>query len=212
MTLADESSSNDILRLSSMRMRKSCHRDSLTGIGDPDNFICVEIPQKRREGLSLFKKIRQISNLASLLCVVDCTMLPAITVLTPLCGFIQLGSEELERIHHIGHAMALLFVLPVGSLSAMLNYFSHRQKSIASMAIVGLFLVAIANSHSLPVIGHIAFFHPFHHGLLHRLVSISGCALLLTSNYRSHLHNDRRKCCILHEANPSQHQTGLYQV
>ena len=183
--------------------------------------MCVEIPKKsreeRREEGSLYAKIRQLSNLASWLCVVDCTLLPLITVLIPLFGFIKLGSDQLEWIHHIGHSLALFFVLPVGSLSTMLNYESHRQKRIAALAAVGLALVAMANSHSLPVIGHIEFFHPFHHGCLHQLVNISGCALLLTSNYLSRRQNNRRKCCILHQPEENRpgdlvYQTGVYQV
>mmetsp|Transcript_18864 Transcript_18864/g.33253 ORF Transcript_18864/g.33253 Transcript_18864/m.33253 type:complete len:279 (-) Transcript_18864:74-910(-) len=133
-------------------------------------------------------RIRKVSNFASFLCVLDCTILPVITVALPLLGVFNLGASQLEALHQLGHSLALYFVLPVGSLTTVINYISHRKTSIAAMATVGLFLVGLANS-------HIHIFHGTmigqalhmiqHCGPWHRVVNISGCALLLGSNYLS---------------------------
>jgi hypothetical protein len=64
-----------------------------------------------------------------------------------------------------------------------------------------LLLVAMANSHSIPVIGHIESLHAIHHGFLHRIVNIMGCACLLASNYLSHRNgcgsSSRKECCLM---------------
>ena len=96
---------------------------------------------------SWLDRIRQISNIASFLCVLDCTILPIITVALPLLGVLNLGPTQLETLHQLGHSLALYFVLPVGSLTTIINYSSHKKTWIASMAAAGLCLVGLANSH-----------------------------------------------------------------
>jgi hypothetical protein len=200
MNRSQFASFEDASTSSSMRMRKSLLPIPIRlDRGNDTDFYCVEIPQAEKEHESrIYNQIRQLSNFASFLCILDCTLLPLVTFLIPLLGFLKLGGHQLEWIHQMGHSIALLFVLPVGSLSTLLNYPSHRQPWIVALAAVGLVSVAMANTHSLPVIGHINFFHSFHHGMLHRVVNMSGCALLLTSNYLSHRHSKSKNCCILH--------------
>lgn len=50
-----------------------------------------------------------LSKMASVLCMVDCTLLPVITLLLPLIGLA--GGDE-TWLHDLGHLMALYFVLP----------------------------------------------------------------------------------------------------
>jgi hypothetical protein len=139
------------------------------------------------ESFFSFAKLRKISNFASLLCVLDCTILPIITVALPLLGFLNLGATQLEFFHHLGHQLALFFVLPVGGLTTIVNYLSHKKAWISSLAIVGLFMVGMANSHihDLPLLGHAHWLHAIQHGPMHRVVNILGCAFLLGSNYLS---------------------------
>ena len=134
-----------------------------------------------------FAKLRQVSNFASLLCVLDCTLLPIITVALPLVGIINLGAAQMEWLHHLGHSLALFFVLPVGGLTTIVNFLSHRKAWISSLASLGLFMVGMANSHihDLPLLGHVEWLHTIQHGPMHRVVNIVGCAFLLGSNYLS---------------------------
>jgi len=149
---------------------------------------------------SALDRVRKISNFASFLCVLDCTLLPIITVALPLLGVLNLGSSQLQAIDQLGHSLALFFVLPVGGLTTTINYISHRKKWISSLAIIGLTMVGLANSHihihhwptlfggtiSLNWIGSVL------HAIQgcgtspwHRIVNVSGCAFLLGSNYLS---------------------------
>jgi hypothetical protein len=194
------------LSFNSLRMRKA-------GVGYPllsssldqsgESFVCVEIAKvsKKTKYTTYFEKLRHISNIASFLCLLDCTLLPLITLALPLLGILNIGHDRLEWLHNVGHGLAFFFVLPVGSMSAMTNYAVHKQRWIASMAGMGLLLVAMANSHSLPVIGHIESLHSIHHGVLHRVVNIMGCACLLGSNYLSQRNgcgsSSRKECCLI---------------
>jgi hypothetical protein len=58
------------------------------------------------------EKMQQISNIASMLCVVDCTVLPIVTVLLPLLGIATTTTSAATVLHDIGHAISLYFVLP----------------------------------------------------------------------------------------------------
>ena len=57
------------------------------------------------------EKLLQVSNIASMLCVIDCTVLPIVTILLPLIG---LGASPVQAkwLHELGHSVALFFVLP----------------------------------------------------------------------------------------------------
>lgn len=168
-----------------------------------ESFVCVEITKvsKQTKPPTYFERLRHVANIASFLCLLDCTLLPLITLALPLLGILNIGHDRLEWLHNAGHSLAFFFVLPVGWMSAIMNYAVHKQRWIASMAGMGLFLVAMANTHSLPVLGHIESFHAIHHGFLHRIVNIMGCACLLGSNYLSHRYGcgsySRKECCLI---------------
>lgn len=122
--------------------------------------------------------IQRISNYASLLCVLDCTLLPLFTILFPLVGA---ANSSLEWLHHAGHMVALGFVLPVGALTTTLNFSTHKRNELLATSLVGLVMILLANAPHLPHVPHL-----FHHGMTHRIINIVGCALLLTSNFLSH--------------------------
>ena len=132
----------------------------------------------------------QASNFASALCVLDCTILPVVTVILPIFGIV---AGNLEWLHQAGHAVALGFVLPVGGLATFINYYyAHRSFAIASLGVLGLLAVCGANvgcSVSLGggAVGHALHkvLHYLHHGAAHRLANLAGCGLLLFSNYLS---------------------------
>jgi hypothetical protein len=145
-----------------------------------------------------FDKLRQISNVASILCVIDCTVLPIVTIVFPLLGIFDLGPEKLAFLHQLGHSIAIFFVLPVGSLTSVLNFMSHKKTWITSLAVVGLTMIGLANSHiqHLPLFGGTveAILHTIQHGALHGTVNIMGCCLLLGSNYLS-----QQQGCAFHD-------------
>ena len=158
----------------------------------------------KKKNKSMFDKFRKASNCASLLCVLDCTLLPVVTVGLPLLGVVHLSTAKLQMIDKLGHSLALFFVLPVGSLTTTINYRGHRKKWIASMALFGILLVGIANSHwHLPhswpamLIGAIHNMQSCgcHPSIWHRLANVGGCALLLGSNYIS----QKQEGCAAHK-------------
>lgn len=148
-------------------------------------------------------RLLQLSNIASILCILDCTVLPLILLILPVVG-------SMESLHQLGHAVALYFVLPVGSLALGTNYaWKHQRKWITSIGLLGLLTIALANGamggagghehvHTLttqvpagPVPAGTAaavapLWHAVQHGVTHRVVNLLGCALLMLSNYLSH--------------------------
>ena len=154
--------------------------------------IVEDITQPRRK-LSLAQKISKISNYASLLCIIDCTVLPILSFAMPAMSFLGGGAYE-HTLHEIGHAVALYFVLPVGSTSAISNYATQKNKKILPLlgAFLGLFFIYAANGsiRSLPIIGSLissSVAHSLHcGGALHRIFNLCGCGLLIVSNRISH--------------------------
>ena len=55
------------------------------------------------------ERLLRVSRIGSILCVIDCTLLPIVTFLLPLLGVVN---PHLEWLHDLGHSMALYFVLP----------------------------------------------------------------------------------------------------
>ena len=170
--------------------------------------------KKQTSTSSTKAKLRQISNVASLLCLLDCTLLPIITFALPFIGFfVDNMDNDGDDGHHQPHSctsttiqmeywshqIALYFVLPMGFLTGVLNCYlyptSNNKLSVTTMmTAIGLVLIGLANSHvdHLPFIGHIDFLHVFHHdGPFHRITNILGCILLLGSNTSHHHANDR---------------------
>jgi hypothetical protein len=133
-------------------------------------------------------KLLKVSNYASALCVLDCTILPIVTIVLPLFGIVAASPVQMEWLHEFGHSVALYFVLPVGGLATTMNYlYSHRKLWIAAMGWSGLALVLVSNAgcglaHDIP--GAVGSFldhwlHLLHHGVTHRVVNLMGTGLLL---------------------------------
>jgi hypothetical protein len=149
-------------------------------------------------------KLQRMSSIASWLCLIDCTLLPAVTMVVPILGLANQGCDRLDFLHHVCHFATLYCLLPIGCLSTITNYLMHRQRWITLLATLGLLLVAMSNSYSGGT--HLAMFHIFHQGFYHRMINLLGCSCLLMSNYWSHQVIRRNTpveadvaCCILHE-------------
>jgi len=134
------------------------------------------------------------SNFASMLCVLDCTILPLVTIVLPLFGVVAASPDQMEYLHELGHQVALFFVMPVGGLAATMNYTNHKKRWIASVGYLGLLAVFLSNAgchwaHDLSgPVGHFLqrWLHVLHHGITHPIANLSGCFLLLFANYMSH--------------------------
>jgi MerC mercury resistance protein len=61
--------------------------------------------------LSWNHRLAQLSNLASIICVVDCTVLPLLTVLLSVLGLAE-QPHRWKWLHELGHGVAIFFVLP----------------------------------------------------------------------------------------------------
>ena len=96
---------SSIVKLGSI-MQGNPQQDENNDKGSSNNEpVNNKVPKK-----SLEEKMQQISNVASMLCVVDCTVLPIVTILLPLFGVAATSSSA--ALHRIGHAISLYFVLP----------------------------------------------------------------------------------------------------
>ena len=71
---------------------------------------CQETNEER--SLSSWKdRLVQLSNLASIICAIDCTVLPVMTVLLSFLGLAE-QPHQWEWLHMAGHGVAMYFVLP----------------------------------------------------------------------------------------------------
>jgi MerC mercury resistance protein len=156
--------------------------ESSTGLTPPESHVRYRIseyiPSSRsltRDASCRSEKFRMASNLATLICILDCTLLPMAMILLPV---LNLGIQ-LETIHRLGHIIAVFLVIPIGALTTILNFVSHRRLPLLSISFIGLTLIWSCNSHAVPL-------EFFHHGIWHRILNILGCIALLSSNYFSH--------------------------
>mmetsp|Transcript_52754 Transcript_52754/g.157929 ORF Transcript_52754/g.157929 Transcript_52754/m.157929 type:complete len:291 (-) Transcript_52754:723-1595(-) len=195
--LCHECSPNGLGGNDGVRMRSSAASGDASDDSPLDPFSSVlRLPSTREAGSvkpprweSVKEKLLKVSNVASVLCVLDCTILPAVTLLLPLLGMATTPAQS-AWLHELGHRVALFFVLPVGGMAASLNYFSHRRRKVSFLALLGLCLIYAANApHGAPAVSLLP--HRLAHALrcgswVHRTTNLLGCALLLGSNYASH--------------------------
>jgi len=119
-------------------------------------------------------RLIDVSNIASFLCVLDCTLLPLVSVAIPTLSWIvgwiisfagaSAGaitttnsvlvafSTVMAAIPAIGHAIALYFVIPVGILTTVVNYvFGHKELRFSLPALLGIILIYTANSNGIGI-------------------------------------------------------------
>lgn len=107
------------------KKRAGSSRESVYFISDfysDDSFDYCQIIENSKSSkvLSWKQSMIQLSNWASVLCVIDCTLLPLLTFVLSVLGIIDGDNgngHKLEWLHAIGHAVALYFVLPGMSLT-----------------------------------------------------------------------------------------------
>jgi hypothetical protein len=173
--------------------------DAASASDDSDSessFVVSNISSKQQTKTGIRAKLLQFSNYASMLCVLDCTVLPIVTIILPLFGIVAGSPAQMEWLHQAGHQIALGFVLPVGLMATISNFvYSHKTLWIACLGWLGLVFVVGANAGCSLVphgvggaVGHVVHeaLHYLHHGIAHRVANLTGCGLLLFSNWLSH--------------------------
>jgi len=157
---------------------------------------------------SLLERLTSLSTFASALCVLDCTVLPLITIALPLLGLTAGadGSTLSHTLHHLGHSLALYFVLPVGTFATTVAYANHRSALKCLPGMLGLVLIYLSNASGASLHLHTATVGDISGGLnplvqlvphdvlhaiadgdgwAHRIVNVAGCALMLGGNWWS---------------------------
>jgi len=174
-------------------------------------FSSSNISPKQKES-DWKEKLTKLSNIASILCVLDCTILPIVSIALPLLGgglslldtsTSVAGTCHTGVIESISHSVALYFVLPLGILTTILNQITMRSskqtsnfflsKIVPKLPFLGLSLIYLSNAPAshLDLLLSPSFVHALHCGTtLHRVVNLSGCTILLGSNY--YLKKDQR--------------------
>jgi len=140
------------------------------------------------------ENLLKVSNIGSAICVLDCTLLPLLTILLPIVSALASGGGGAAAaatatasttelwLHDVGHAVALWFVLPVGTLATASGYFfSHRRAWIGALGVVGLVLIAAANGGGTACGHALLSHHHHHHHHHHAAATIGGVAGILQS-------------------------------
>ncbi|CXI82532.1 conserved Plasmodium protein, unknown function [Plasmodium berghei] len=147
----------------------------------------------------------KISSIASLLCLIDCVFIPVLTILLSLFSLIKhyffninsistLNTENDihgngSRDHH-GHdswhifmeKVALFFMMPIITLTTIINFYKLRNVPLLMSALTGMTLFIISHAHiefSNDNINDII-------EILHIPLALLGAAFLLSANYASH--------------------------
>lgn len=68
------------------------------------------VEESPEEQASWKDRLLKMSNIASMLCVIDCTVLPIVTVVLPLLGLAGFTAAQMEWLHHFGKRTCTCFV------------------------------------------------------------------------------------------------------
>lgn len=135
--------------------------------------------------------MNKVSNMASILCAIDCTVFPVLLTLLPILNMGSSGKYEV-MLHAISHKVALYFVAPVGGAAVATNFLQHRNPLVLLWGLTGLSFVLLANVH-LAFLPH-AVDHLLHEW--HSVINVLGCFTLLSSQWYAHrlLHKMGKDC------------------
>ncbi|SIO73850.1 hypothetical protein BmR1_04g08897 [Babesia microti strain RI] len=138
-------------------------------------------------------KLSSISQFMTFLCLIDCTILPIITIFVSAFSF-------MKHFDYYTHMISKCCVAPLGAFVAIFNYWNGGSWRKSVMAIIGSSI--IYHSHSSHFHNHENDGHNGHSTLL-ILYSLIGCAMLITGNWKSnkcgsssiHSHLHDHGCC-----------------
>ncbi|CDR97131.1 hypothetical protein, conserved [Babesia bigemina] len=112
----------------------------------------------RRAGLFLL-------NYAALLCLIDCIVLPALITLFRLLDMFQ----NFHAYENVVHVVEIACVIPLGLLSVFVNYRKSKRRRYLAQGLCGIVLVVCG--------------HQLVEGWYDTALSLTGCALLVSSNH-----------------------------
>ena len=130
--------------------------------------------QKSRRRRRIFSILKRAADWASLLCLLDCTILPLLSLFLPfLVGCIPAGPTTTTSttlpvsffspaaLADWVHTLSLCVVVPTGTASVLWNYWTgHRTWWVAAMGLVGIVLVGWTN---LPESSSVLLLPPLQH-------------------------------------------------
>lgn len=140
-------------------------------------------------------RLNRISNIASILCAIDCTVFPLLLTVLPLISAVSTRGA-IDWLHKVSHVCALRFVGPVGGLAVVANWVQHKRALVGLWGLSGIMLIVLANIHLPHTILRRSVPHSFSNFLhaRHSIVNVLGCLLLLSSQRYAHSLN----CCCDH--------------
>lgn len=146
------------------------------------------LSKENDEATSWNEKLTKIANIASILCAIDCTVLPLFNVALSFLGVFKTSSVvNQELIHAIGHYFANYFVLPVAGTVSIMHFVTNKRLP-SLLTAVGMSFVYVTNSHGGPILKLLPhdLLHILHHNpVWHRVVNLTGVACMLGANYLS---------------------------
>eukprot|EP00921_Rhytidocystis_pertsovi_P021320 GHVQ01034062.1.p1 GENE.GHVQ01034062.1~~GHVQ01034062.1.p1 ORF type:complete len:269 (+),score=41.75 GHVQ01034062.1:216-1022(+) len=131
------------------------------------------------------------STFATILCAIDCTVIPLLMVIIPILGWAS--PDSMHSLHNFSHWAAIYIMIPLATLAVCSNYLKTRQLHLAVWGAFGISLVFIAHSHdTLHYVIPLSLHHLIHsvHDW-HTPISLFGAANIIASNYLAHSHG----CC-----------------
>jgi hypothetical protein len=143
------------------------------------------IKSLRPKGNAL-ERLNKVSNFASILCAIDCTVFPIMLTVLPLVSAVSTAGAQ-AWLHEASHACALWFVGPVGGTAVLTNWMQHKKPWVGLWGLTGVATILLANIH-LPHVILGMNIHAFGHMLhdWHEPINVMGCILLLSSQRYAH--------------------------
>eukprot|EP00427_Karlodinium_veneficum_P042523 CAMPEP_0169262602 /NCGR_PEP_ID=MMETSP1016-20121227/43807_1 /TAXON_ID=342587 /ORGANISM="Karlodinium micrum, Strain CCMP2283" /LENGTH=263 /DNA_ID=CAMNT_0009345163 /DNA_START=173 /DNA_END=965 /DNA_ORIENTATION=+ len=128
---------------------------------------------------NVMDRLNKVSDVASILCAIDCTVFPLLLTVLPLVSAVSTAGAT-AWLHEASHACALYFVGPVGGLAVITNWIQHKRPLVGLWGVSGITAIILANMH-LPHVLLGMNIHAFAHALheWHTPINVMGCILLL---------------------------------
>lgn len=147
----------------------------------------MRLLRRKTADVKWIERVNRVSNFASILCAIDCTVFPLLLTLLPIINAASSGTAA-AWLHKASHACALWFVGPVGGLAVTSNLLQHKRPLVGLWGYSGIAIILLANIHLPHVImgWHVPHaIDQFLHAK-HEIINVFGCALLLSSQRFAH--------------------------
>lgn len=123
-------------------------------------------------------RLNKISTALSILCVVDCTLIPLMLF---VLSVFNIFDDKLDILHDVTEIISLYIMVPISSLCIIVNFYQLRNFFLLVWGIFGIILFTIAH-------GHYTCFGETINLILHEfhiIVSLFSIFLILSNNFVS---------------------------